>query len=342
MKLWFSPTDVKPGKNYGSTLLIKKMAEAVTQAGATLCFDPQEDFDVAMHFARPDRFQPIPGRKNILYTACESTPLLTWFRTDEAMKAVNQAVALVVPSHFCRRQFAKYYPRIPLHVVPEGVDAQAFPFYQRSEPGPGEPFRFLFCGTLDGRKGHDICLRAFVEWQRRRDAPRNVSLRIKTTAKDIAIDGEKLDGVRSYPESGKPPAIIWDNRNLPTADLAQLYNSAHCFLLPSRGEGWGQMLTDAMSTGCPSIWTAWSAMLDYADKSVGFPITKYRMMPSPDPAFGNYADISLDALIERMEHVYSNYGRALELGRRASERMRNEYTWTLAGEKLLAVLRRFM
>lgn len=345
MKLLWNPegSSVQAGWAYGSTLLIKKLGEALATAGVMLCADPAEDFDLAVHLCRPDYFKPIPGRKNILYTTCESTPLLTWFRTEAVQAAVNQAAALVVPSHFCEREFSRFYPHVPLHVCPEGVDEKLFAFHQRRPPGPGETFTYLFCGTLDGRKGYDICQRAFLAWMKGGRMPRNVQLIIKTTDA-VTVDGKDFRGVRTFPPDPAPglPVIVYDNRNLPVGELVHLYNSAHCYLLPSRGEGWGQTLCDAMATGAPCIWTHWSALKEFADETTGYPVTKFRMMASPDPAFGSYADANLDAVVQRMQQVHANYGRALELGKAASARMHQHYRWGQAAEKFLAVCERYV
>jgi glycosyltransferase involved in cell wall biosynthesis len=41
----------------------------------------------------------------------------------------------------------------------------------------------------------------------------------------------------------------------PQADLASLYKTMDCFLLPTRGEGWGRPITEAMSMQLPVIGT---------------------------------------------------------------------------------------
>jgi hypothetical protein len=133
-------------------------------------------------------------------------------------------------------------------------------------------------------------------------------------------------------------------RDLPIDALVELYNSAHAFVLPSQGEGWGLTLTEGMATGLPCIWTAWSAMLDYADSTIGYPIGNFKLAEMRlareeseavgKPAYG--ADLDPGALMETMDRLYHEYRWALQLGRRASERMHTRYTWRQAAEKFVA------
>ena len=46
---------------------------------------------------------------------------------------------------------------------------------------------------------------------------------------------------------------------------------------PSFGEGFGLTMAEAMATGCPVIYTPWSAMTDLADESCGYPV-RYTLM----------------------------------------------------------------
>jgi len=42
-----------------------------------------------------------------------------------------------------------------------------------------------------------------------------------------------------------------------------------------------------------------------------------------------------------MQEVYHDYPRALRLGKRASDRMLNNYTWRQAAEKFIEICRRY-
>jgi glycosyltransferase involved in cell wall biosynthesis len=144
------------------------------------------------------------------------------------------------------------------------------------------------------------------------------------------------------------PGIVLDVRKLPLHEIVNLYSAAHCFVFPTRGEGWGITLTDALTSGLPSIWTSCTAMLDYADAEIGYPLTSLKiesvgtfMGPSAlgRPMMGSVADEN--EIIARMEEVYANYLAALERGRKASERMTQHWTWANAAEKFIAILEKY-
>ena len=83
-----------------------------------------------------------------------------------------------------------------------------------------------------------------------------------------------------FAPAGAPqlPGIITDTRIIDVAELADLYRSAHAFVPPSCGEGWCIPLVDAMATGLQCIWTATTAVLDYADETIGYP-PDFEMIP---------------------------------------------------------------
>ena len=123
-----------------------------------------------------------------------------------------------------------------------------------------------------------------------------------------------------------------DNRNLPLPELVELYHSAHVLVSPSEGEGWNLVLCEAMATGMPAIASAHTAMRDYFDESVGFPVTAFEkhVFNKSEPDYYGLAP-TVPAIVARLQEVFDNYAEALERGRRASERMAG-FTWSAAAE----------
>ena len=52
-------------------------------------------------------------------------------------------------------------------------------------------------------------------------------------------------------------------------------------MLPTRGEGWGRPLLEAMAAGLPTVATAWSGLTAFHDAEVGYPLP-YRLVPVPE------------------------------------------------------------
>ena len=54
------------------------------------------------------------------------------------------------------------------------------------------------------------------------------------------------------------PEVVWQGEQLSRAGLRQLYRDADSFVLPTRGEGWGLPIVEAMAMGLPTIATNFS------------------------------------------------------------------------------------
>ncbi len=111
------------GGGYGFSIHRLKMKEALIAAGVKICFDQEEDFDIAVHIVRPDRFKPVQGKRNLLFTPCEMTA--------PTVPLSARPDILVVPCTHNKDVFSKYYPGLTIEVCPEGVDSDLFPFYPK-------------------------------------------------------------------------------------------------------------------------------------------------------------------------------------------------------------------
>jgi len=75
-------------------------------------------------------------------------------------------------------------------------------------------------------------------------------------------------------------------------DLPRLYKAANAFVLPSRGEGWGRPMVEAMSMGMPTVITDWGAPTDYANSSNAWPIPAAGLScVNSEPKRGNPAGV---------------------------------------------------
>ncbi len=55
-------------------------------------------------------------------------------------------------------------------------------------------------------------------------------------------------------------------------DMPSVYRSMDCFVLATRGEGWGRPIAEAMAMGLPAIATAWSGPTEFMNKSNSYPL----------------------------------------------------------------------
>ena len=344
VKLLWASQLIGTGFAYGYATHANNMRKALAAAGVEISYDRNADCDIAVSIVPPELFDPVPGRFNLLFSTAEMS------EPTEPLKAMPSA--LVVPCEYSKKVFAKFYPG-DIHVCPEGVDVEAFPFFQRKEPGPGDRFRFLFNGNIrDSTKGFGLAISAWRAWLTSGRAPAGTQFYVKTTGLPgpelsfyPAVNGNLVGPFPLPPEVSldlPEIAMVVDNRNLPVRELAALYNSSHALLAPSLGEAWNLVLTEAMATGMPCAWTHATSTLDYADTSTGWPITAFKpcIFRQDMPGYYGFA-AEESAIINAMQEIVDDYPAALARGRAASERMK-KYSWRAAAEKFVHICRRYI
>jgi glycosyltransferase involved in cell wall biosynthesis len=139
-----------------------------------------------------------------------------------------------------------------------------------------------------------------------------------------------------------PQITILLNQRIAPAQFGVLYRSADCFVLPTRGEGWGMPALEAMASGLPVISTGWGAQSEFLNEDVGYPIRLQGMSPavtrSPYYAGTQWAEPDLDHLTELMRYVYENPEQAQATGHRAAQAVQEQWTWAHATEKIITRL----
>ena len=218
-------------------------------------------------------FDPyMPGRLRIGRTMFETDRIPhDWVARCDALDEVW------VPTEHNREAFAAAgVDEDRLFVIPEPfeidrLDRGATPL---ELPGAhGTVFLAAFDWTL--RKGWDVLLSAWCEAFGAADDATLV-LKVWSTSRDIGtpeIQGEILAEIARL---GHDAAAIADlvlvEDLLSAADMNRLYAACDAVVAPTRGEGWGRPLVEAMAMGRPVIATAWSGPAAFVDTSVGWPI----------------------------------------------------------------------
>ncbi len=137
----------------------------------------------------------------------------------------------------------------PVFNIPYYCDLTRFLAIPRSfETHPARPVRFLFSGQMIARKGVDVLLDAFITLSHRyadsQSAPR------------LTLLG---DGPQRQPYQSRVPAalrdrIVFKGFVQPSA-LPDAFAQADVFVLPSRHDGWGLVINEAIAAGMPVITT---------------------------------------------------------------------------------------
>ena len=171
--------------------------------------------------------------------------------------AARHADGLVAISDFTRRQFLEIFPDAPLpHVAPLGVDLERFRPETEFERSRSEGVPYILCvGTLEPRKGLDVLIEGFTE--------------VATEVDDVElwIVGQLGWGVEEFRQrlSSHPFASrIKTLGYVDDAELPELFRGAQVVAYPSRGEGFGLPVLEAMASGVPVVTTSGTVMADIA------------------------------------------------------------------------------
>ncbi|KAA6420545.1 MAG: hypothetical protein FRX49_09706 [Trebouxia sp. A1-2] len=252
----------------------------------------------------------------------------TMFETDrlspERERRCNAMDEIWVPTEFHKQVFAD-----------SGVKAN------KSE---AKTVAFLSIFKWELRKGWDVLLAAYLGQFTAAD---NVALYMKTSP--YHSDSNFGDHMRKWAAEHLPASDGLDLDSLPTVyvidenmaqdRLRRLYTSADCFVLPSRGEGWGRPHVEAMSMGLPVIATNWSGPTAFLDEEVGYPLAIDGLESVEDKgAFEGHmwAAPSVQHLKQLMSHVFQNLKEAQKKGRAARASMIKRFAPPVVAQQIIA------
>ncbi|KAF8106601.1 hypothetical protein N665_0137s0052 [Sinapis alba] len=191
--------------------------------------------------------------------------------------------------------------------------------------GLGLGFVFLSVFKWEQRKGWDVLLKAYLREFSGKD---NVALFLLTNAyhSDRHFGNKIVDFVKEFNleegEDGYPFVYVID-KHIPQVDLPRLYKAADAFVLPTRGEGWGRPIVEAMAMSLPVIATNWSGPTEYLTEENGYPLVVEEMSEVKEGPFEGHqwAEPSVDKLRVLMRRVVSEPDEAKVKGKRGREDM---------------------
>ena len=239
----------------------------------------------------------------------------------EPLRCAHAMDEVWVPTAWHKELFSQNgVPAGKIYIVPEAVDPTLFAQADdagraRVVTGPdSEPFTFFSNFKWERRKGWDVLLEAY--W-RAFGVEDNVRLRIRSFVHQSNLLNKEADGdlnarVAEFATSkfGKPreelAAVEWvgdaeDKRGnlLTRSELRDELAGADAFVLPTRGEGWGLPVAEAMTMGLPTIVSNWSGPAAFATSE-----TAYLLPVAAELDEDLFAQPSVDALAEIFRRVY--------------------------------------
>ena len=134
--------------------------------------------------------------------------------------------------------------RCPVANIPYCCDMEPFLAIRREARGIGQPVRFLYCGQLIHRKGVDLLLDAFCQ----------AAVACRQIELTLVGEGPLRSALEAYiPESLRSRIRFAGFQ--PVAKLPEYFADADVFVLPSRHDGWGVVINQAVAAAMPVICT---------------------------------------------------------------------------------------
>lgn len=157
----------------------------------------------------------------------------------------NADEIIAISDHAQAELVGKYgFDEDSVHMIPHGVDTDRFYPRERQHPDVNpERTTLLYVGRLGARKGLDLAIKALA------------NIENSTIELLIAGTGRHEDHLRDLAQELEIVGQVHFLGYVPDDDLPQLYSSSDIFVLPSRYEGFGLVLLEAMACETPVIGT---------------------------------------------------------------------------------------
>jgi glycosyltransferase involved in cell wall biosynthesis len=207
---------------------------------------------------------------------------------------ISGASGIVGIGRAAEDDYHRRFPHLPHFNIPYHCDLSALFSIRRRYERSG-PIRFLFCGQMIRRKGVDLLLLAFDR------------LIMSGSDAHLLLVGREAE-LPSFLGSLSPASrsrIHYEGFHAPE-QLPKYFGKADVFVLPSRHDGWGVVVNQALAAGLPIITSdAVGAGLDLVDDGVN----GMRVLA------GN-----LDGLYDAMQTLTLNPRLAQEWGKKSREK----------------------
>ncbi len=278
----------------------------------------------------------------------------TMFETDripaEWADACNMMDRIWVPSEFNRETFIRGGVRENLiSIVPGTLDVTSYnPKCDALKIEGARGYNFLSIFDWSLRKGWDVLLRAYIE---EFSASEDVSLIIKTHS-SLGYNMDMLSHSIAkfiqedlHRDLNDIPDLIIQATDIPATLMPNLYAAADCFVMPTRGEGWGRPFMEAMAMAKPVIGTNWSGNTAFMNAGNSY-LLDYKLVDVPEAGWKEaatfkghrWADPDVSHLRQLMRQVFLNRKEGAKVGKQAREDIAERFSYSAVSKIINAEL----
>lgn len=176
------------------------------------------------------------------------------FVQKESIHMIRSATQIISCSYALAKTLGEYVPNPPrFRIIPNGVDLNEFSQTTQTtnillpETSQGQPFCILAIGRLVAVKGFDILIKAiWVLWN---------SKKMSNIILIIAGDGEEREALQTLVDNLGLTKQVTFLGQVSRPLIVSLLKSCDLFVIPSRTEGFGLVILEAMAAGKPIIGT---------------------------------------------------------------------------------------
>ncbi len=299
------------------------------------------DAPVIMHQKKQPIFDSVPEKaKKYCYTLFETDRLPVPWKEE-----LNQMDGIFTFSDFNRDSWGESdLEKSKIHKLPFGVEEEFKPEGNKCKILNKRGFVFLTNGDFIERKNFELLLEAYVTEFKPSE---NVTLILKTHYAGFTIQHKNnlmhriREIVKKYTDN--PPKILFFGDKIPTEDMATLYRGCDCFVLPSRGEGLGLPVIEAMACGLPIIATLGNALLELNFQGWGIGATTETIdnigyiEKCPIALNHKWNKVNITSLKKGIRHMFEEKEFCKRIGETNAANMEGR-TWYDAAKKIIQVI----
>jgi glycosyltransferase involved in cell wall biosynthesis len=252
----------------------------------------------------------LSGGKKFVYTLFETDRLPSpW------LEELREMDGIFTFSNFNKEMWVKNsgFDASKIHVLPWGVEKEFTLEGPKAKLLNKKGFTFIGNGDFTERKNFEVLIEAYTKEFK---ANEDVCLILKTHYGGFT----KQHRLRTLQRLKKlstlwvenPPKILFFGEKVTVEDIANLYRACDCLVLPSRGEGLGLPVIEAMACGLPIIATNWSSLaeLDFEGWKLSYELAQIDSVEyirkCPEALNHKWASVDVDDLRRAMRKMFED------------------------------------